>query len=203
MALNYREMVLGEEFADLIREPVTLPVNNNHVEIYAEELINNLGAQLSLYTMYIEQAARQRMALVNHNLSETAAANVEAEKVMGLLSHLERERLALMQKILPDKNDKDLSLVKCESLYSLLSPERAGRLKACRDNLSVAIKELKSILDVSAALVENGSRIIHTTIGIMTSVVGRTNTEKMNTYTSKGSVRMGKLQVRNLINRSV
>lgn len=203
MALNYREMVLGEEFADLIREPVSIPLTKVDYESHGEELIENLNAQLALYTLYLDQANRQRMSLVNHNLSETSAANVEAEKLIGLLSQLEKVRLIITRKLVPDKNDKDLSLVKCETLYPLLSMDNAARLKACRDALVIATKELKSVLDVSNSLAENGSRIIHTTIGIMTSVVGRTNIDKISTYTSKGSIRMGKLQIRNLINRSV
>jgi hypothetical protein len=60
------------------------------------------------------------------------------------------------------------------------------------------------VLAVNRALVENGSRIIHTTVGIMTSVVGRGKADKQNqTYTKKGAVSVGKVQVRNLINRSV
>ena len=58
-------------------------------------------------------------------------------------------------------------------------------------------------MNINAALVENGSRIIHTTIGIITSVVGRGKNEKLSTYTKKGAVNLGKVQIRNLINRSV
>ena len=57
---------------------------------------------------------------------------------------------------------------------------------------------------MNQALVENGSRIIHTTIGILTSVVGRGKSDKMSaTYTKKGAANVGKVQIRNLINRSV
>jgi hypothetical protein len=37
----------------------------------------------------------------------------------------------------------------------------------------------------------------------MTSVAGRSKTDKMNTYTAKGNVNVGKTQLRNLVNRSV
>jgi hypothetical protein len=58
-------------------------------------------------------------------------------------------------------------------------------------------------LSVNQSLIENGSKIIHTTIGILTSVAGRTRADRMGVYTAKGGVTYGKVQIRNLVNRSV
>jgi hypothetical protein len=203
MAPNYKELVLGEEFADLIREPSVQVGPKIDIEAHAVALIHNLNIQLKLYGAYVEQAERQRMALVNHKLAENAEVNVASERLIGYLADLERDRIAITQKMLPGKSAKELSVVKCEALYPLLGAENAKALKECRDALIKVTGTLRSLLNINTALVENGSRVIHTTIGIMTSVVGRTAGEKMNTYTSKGSVRVGKLQVRNLFNRSI
>lgn len=225
MGFNYKELVLGEEFADLLRAPATNAEPSVDMEALGESLIINLHKQLDLYTVYLQQAERQRLALVNRKLEENYQANVESEKLIGCLSTLETERIALTGKILgPAKSapvakplaagaagrageavetDKGGFQAKCETIYPLLSPARAERLKACRDSLVKATGDLKQVLTINMALAENGSRMIHTTIGIMTSVVGRKQYEKLNTYTSKGSVRMGKMQIRNLINRSV
>jgi hypothetical protein len=216
MGFNYKELVLGEEFADLLRAPATNAEPSVDMEALGESLIANLNKQLDLYTAYLAQAERQRLSLVNRKLDENYQANVESEKLIGSLSTLEVERIAITEKILgPVKGvpagkpqsavdtDKGGFQAKCETLYPLLSPARAERLKACRDALVKATGELKRILTINMALAENGSRIIHTTIGILTSVVGRKQYEKLNTYTSKGNVRMGKMQIRNLINRSV
>jgi hypothetical protein len=201
MGFNYKELVLGEEFADLLREPSAHVEPAVDLEALGESLIGNLNTQLSLYTNYLEQANRQRLALANRKLAENTDANVESERLIGSLYVLEQERVAITGKILG--NAKAASLAKCEVIYPLLSQARAERLRVCRDGLVKATGELKRVLSINLAMVENGSRIVHATVGIMTSVVGRKQNEKMNTYTAKGNVRVGKLQIRNLINRSV
>ena len=147
------------------------------------------------------------MALVNRQLAQNTDANVESERLIGALNVLEEERIAITKKIFGTGKSRESEKVafaaKCDTIYPLLSPARAERLKTCRDALVKATGDLKHVLGINMALVENGSRIIHTTVGIMTSVVGRKANEKMNTYTSKGSVRVGKVQIRNLVNRSV
>ncbi len=238
MAFNYKELVLGQEYMDLIQDtvvPVEVQVDRSGL---GEELIKNLETQLDLYSNYLEQANRQRLALVNRNLAANTDANVESEKLINSLANLESDRIIITEKILgiePKTNAKKLSkseignrgpknispenlpiyggntieeiksigIVKCEDLYPLLSESQALRLKTCRNFLVKATTELKQVLNINIALVENGSRIISTTVGIMTSVVGRKKSEKMNTYTAKGNVHLGKIQIRNLINRSV
>ena len=205
MSFKYKELVLGREFADLLQDPATTPAPVEDPAALGEALILNLNSQLALYDAYLIQANRQRLALVNRKLTENSDANVESERLIGSLFVLEEGRILLTEKLLGTKKSpgKDSLQVKCEDIYPLLHPDQAERLRACREALLKSTGELKNILCVNMALVENGSRIIHTTVGIMTSVVGRKHNEKMNTYTSKGSVRLGKVQVRNLINRSV
>ena len=204
MDFKYKEKLLGDEFADLLREPALQGRSAEDMEARGEELIVNLNAQLALYVDYLAQANRQRLALVNRQLEANTDANVESERLIGSLNILEEERVRITVKILGSAHSVPGALqAKCEAIYPLLSPARAGRLKACRDALVKATGEVKHVLGINMALVENGSRIIHTTVGIMTSVVGRTQSEKMNTYTAGGSVRVGKVQIRNLFNRSV
>jgi FlgN protein len=210
MSFKYKELVLGEEYADLLSDLPATQVHAEDIEARGEELIQNLNAQLTLYRDYLEQANRQRMALVNRKLDENSHANVESERLIGSLNILEEKRIQITLKILGMVNPGTASKpndfaqkAKCENIYPLLSPVNAARLKTCRDALVKATAEVKYVLGINMALVENGSRIIHTTVGIMTSVVGRKQNEKMNTYTARGSVRIGKIQVRNLINRSV
>lgn len=204
MSFKYKELVLGREFADLLQESVVKPTPGEDPAVLGEELIVNLNAQLALYDAYLLQANRQRMALVNRKLVENSEANVESERLIGSLFVLEEARVLITEKLLGvTKGRADSFQAKCEDIYPLLRPDQAERLRACREALLKSTGELKSVLCINMALVENGSRIIHTTVGIMTSVVGRKQNEKMNTYSSKGLVRIGKVQVRNLINRSV
>ncbi len=204
MGIAYRELLLGEEFADLLEEPAAplpAPVDTNAL---CEILIANMGSQLALYSAYLDQAGRQRLALVNRRLVENHDVNHESDKLVNSLAALEEERVAVTVKLVGPRRLGDASTpIKCEAIYPLVSPDRAERLKACRDGLLAAVGELKRALAVNMALVENGSKIVHATIGIMTSVAGRSKSEKLNTYTAKGNVHIGKMQIRNLVNRSV
>lgn len=206
MPSEYRELVLGEEFMDLLREPESIPAAPSvDAESLGVSLEDNLLAQLALYRDYLETANRQKLAMVNRSLEEGRGANAESERLLGSLAALETERLSIIGKIasaipgLP----REAAEVKCEHLYPAFSPALALRIKGVRASLLKAVEDLKRSMAVNRALVENGSRIIHTTIGIMTSVVGRNQNERMSTYTRKGAVNVGKVQVRNLINRSV
>lgn len=207
MASEFRELVLGEEFMDLLREPENAAVAETvDVEALGESLEANLKAQLSLYRDYVETAQRQKLAMVNGKADENNAINAESEHLLATLGALEADRVGLVEKILATRPGlvADAARVKCELLYPFFSPALALRVKAVRAGLLKAVEELKRVMAVNQALVENGTRIIHTTIGIMTSVVGRGKQEKMaSTYTKKGAINVGKVQVRNLINRSV
>lgn len=207
MASEFRELVLGEEFMDLLREPQIAAVAETvDVEALGESLEANLKAQLSLYRDYVETAQRQKLAMVNGKADENNAINAESEHLLATLGALEADRVGLVEKILATRPGlvADAARVKCELLYPFFSPALALRIKAVRAGLLKTVEELKRVMAVNQALVENGTRIIHTTIGIMTSVVGRGKQEKMaSTYTKKGAINVGKVQVRNLINRSV
>lgn len=205
MASEFRELVLGEEFMDLLRDPVALPAEDVDVESLGESLEANLRDQLSLYRGYVDAANRQKLAMVNGRLAENNALNTESELILSRLASLEAARTDLVGKIISSRSGQVQSAaqIKCEVLYPLFSPELARRIKAARTSLLLTVEELKRVMTVNRALVENGSRIIHTTIGIMTSVVGRGKTERMSTYTKKGAINVGKVQVRNLFNRSI
>jgi hypothetical protein len=206
MGSEYRQLILGEDFADLLNDAAPMAVAAAEVDRDAlcEKLIANLKSQLDLYVSYQDQAKRQRLALVNRRLSDNLDVNHEVDKLLNSLAGLEDERIELTVGIIGPRKAGDASTpVKCEAIYPLVRAELAASLKACRDQLLAAVGELKRSLAVNQALVENGSKIIHTTIGILTSVVGRSKTERMNTYTAKGNVNVGKVQIRNLVNRSV
>lgn len=193
MAALTRQAILGDEFADLFADAAApAPAAAVDMDSVCDKLTANLGKQLELYVAYKALAERQRMALINRRLSENVDVNSEVDKLLNSLGGLEEERIELTG-----------PAVKCESLYPLVSADRAAKLKACRDDLVEAMGELKRVLDINQSLVENGSKIIHTTIGILTSVAGRSKTDRMNTYTAKGKVQFGKVQIRNLVNRSV
>lgn len=206
MASEYRELVLGEDFMDLLREPEAPAAEPVDAEALGESLEANLHAQLSLYRDYVEVATRQKLAMVNGNLSESNGINAESERLLAALGALEADRTGLVGKILAARPgiSEDAARVKCELLYPCFSPALALRIKGARSSLLKIVEDLKRVMSVNQALVENGSRILHTTIGIMTSVVGRGKQDKMSqTYTKQGAINLGKVQVRNLINRSV
>lgn len=204
MGSEYRELVLGTEFMDLLKEPETsLPYVD--IDALGEELVRNLEAQTRVYGAYLAAAEKQKLALVNNRLEDSQDVNVESERVLAQLSGLETERLGIAERILAARPDlaPAAAQLRCEVLYSCLDPLVARRLQEARASLRKGIDALQRTLAVNSALVENGTRIIHTTIGIITSVVGRSRTDNMNTYTKKGAVNVTKVQVRNLINRSV
>jgi hypothetical protein len=208
MGTEKRATLGREDFADLLGEtatgsPVTV-MESIDTQSLCETLIENLDAQNEVYMAYLEQANRQRLALVNRRLADSMDVNEETDRLLNSLAGLERERIAVTAKILgPRLAGAASTPAKCEAIFPVVAPEQAARLKDSRDVLIASVAELKRVLAVNMAMVDNGSRIIHTTIGIMTSVAGRSKTDKMNTYTSKGNVNMGKTQLRNLVNRSV
>jgi hypothetical protein len=205
MGAATRQSIKREDFADLLDEQpapvVSVPVD---AESLCEILIANLAAQEGLYAAYLDQANRQRMALVNRQLAENQDVNHESDLLLNSLAVLEEERMAVTAKILgPRLMGAASTPAKCEAIYPLVSAGKAARLKERRDALVAAVGELKHVLAINKSLVDNGSKIIHTTIAIMTSVAGRGKMEKMNTYTANGYVNVGKMQLRNLVNRSV
>jgi hypothetical protein len=130
--------------------------------------------------------------------------NDQIDMLLASLAGLEADRTAVTAGILgPRLAGAASTPAKCEAIFPLVSAGQAARLKDCRDSLVASMADLKRVLATNSALVENGSRIVHATLGIMTSVAGRTKIEKMNTYTAKGNVHLGKMQLRNLVNRSV
>ncbi len=205
MADLTRQAVLGEEFADLFAESVpAIAIGAIDRETLCARLTENMGSQLGLYRTYRGLAERQRLALVNRRLSENLDANSEIDKLLNALAVLEAERIDLTESILGLRMAGDASTpAKCEAIYPLVSAGAAALLKETRDALVEAVGELRRILGVNQALIENGSKIIHTTIGILTSVAGRTKADRMGVYTAKGGVNYGKVQIRNLVNRSV
>jgi hypothetical protein len=206
MGSQFKDLVLGAEFEDLFKGPAQPAPKTEDISALGEELVLNLTEQLALYESYVATAEEHRLALINKNVEGSHKANTISERLLTSLGTLEMARLVIMERFtdaFPGKKNDELHLIKCESLYALLSPDLAERLKTRRDALLKIVGQLRSVLAVNAALAENGSRIIQTTIGIMTSVVGRSRTERMNTYGANGSMRVAKVQVRNLINRSV
>lgn len=203
MAVPSRQAVLGDEFSDLFAEAGESRTAPDR-EALCARLTANLGTQLGLYRNYRAQAERQRRALVNRRLSENQDANAEIDKLLNSLGALEEERLSLTRALLgPERAGTASASAKCEAIYPLVSAAAAARLKECRDALFAAVGELRAVLAVNQALIENGSTIIRATIGILTSVAGRSKADRMGTYTAKGGVNYGRLQIRNLVNRSV
>ncbi len=208
MGMQKRATLGREDFADLLGEtamgaPIAAEASID-TQSLCETLIANLDSQNETYMAYLELANRQRHALVNRRLADSLDVNEETDRLLNSLAGLERERIAVTAKILgPRLAGAASTPAKCEAIFPVVAPDQAARLKDSRDILIASVAELKRVLAVNMALVDNGSRIIHTTIGIMTSVAGRSKTDKMNTYTAKGNVNLGKTQLRNLVNRSV
>lgn len=199
-----RQAILGDEFEDLFAEPApAAPAPAADRDAMCDRLIANLRAQLALYSEYRAHAERQRLALVNRRLAENIDVNALVDSLLTKLSGLEEERLRLTDSILGPRAGAASTPAKCEAIYPLVSTGCAARLKECRDALVEAVGELRQVLSVNQALVENGSKIIHTTIGILTSVAGRSKADRMGLYTAKGAVNYGRVQIRNLVNRSV
>ncbi|MEO6094851.1 MAG: flagellar protein FlgN [Fibrobacteria bacterium] len=206
MGAEFRQQILREDFADIFEDvaPTPAPAVLTAVGPLCETLIANLAAQQELYAAYLHLANRQRIALINRNIAENQDVNGETDVLVTALAELEAERATVTAGILgPRLAGSAATPAKCETIFPLVSVDQAARLKDCRDSLMASVAELKRALAINSALVENGSRIVRATIGIMTSVAGRSKVDKMNTYTAKGNVNVGKLQLRNLVNRSV
>lgn len=212
MAATTRQAIL-EEFPDLFAEGApAAEAPQADREALCVRLIENLRSQLGMYAAYRGMAERQRTALINRHLPDNLLVNGEIEKLLHKLAGLEEERLGITTAILGARKAGDASTpaaapaaspVKCEAIYPLVSPQSAARLKECRDALVASVGALRQTLIVNQALIENGSKIIHTTIGILTSVAGRSKADSMGLYTAKGGVNYGRVQIRNLVNRSV
>ncbi|MBW8887003.1 MAG: flagellar protein FlgN [Fibrobacteres bacterium] len=208
MATMTRQAIL-EEFPDLFAEGTTAAdAPKTDREALCVRLIDNLKSQLGLYAAYRGMAERQRTALINRHLADNLQVNGEIEKLLHNLAGLEEDRVGITSAILGSRKAGDASTpahapAKCEAIYPLVSHQNAARLKECRDALMGAMAALRQTLIVNQALIENGSKIIHTTIGILTSVAGRSKADSMGLYTAKGGVNYARVQIRNLVNRSV
>src|SRR5437870_4799359 len=119
MGSEFREMVLGSEFSDLLDEPKSPTAPAANIDALVEVLIENLDAQRAVYVEYLAAAERQKMALVNHRLPEVQAANSDGEKAISDLGTLESERLAIAERIVAARRDiaPAAAQLRCEILY--------------------------------------------------------------------------------------
>ncbi len=176
-------------------------------EMLGEELTLNFKAQYAGYEHYLSLAEKQRLVLINRQLVGNEELNLQSEEIVQYLFDLELRRIDLTERLLVFHPDPQMGLennsIRCEQIYPCLYPQEAAKLKHWRDALVEKLKILRFVLDTNAALAENGQKIIHTTIGILTSVVNRKHTDRFQVYGRQGQVHQDRSQVRNLINRMV
>jgi hypothetical protein len=92
--------------------------------------------------------------------------------------------------------------IKLDEVLPLLPEALRQNIEAPRAQLKSMIPEVQRKLRINAALAENGSKVVHATMGIITSIVGRQGPDRHQIYGAKGTTRFGRTQVRSLMNRS-
>ena len=91
----------------------------------------------------------------------------------------------------------------CDQLLPHLPNRMAEGLNEVRIKLRERLTKLRQDFAINEALALNGRKIIHATLGILTSVVGRKGADKHQVYGPQGKANYGRTQVRSLINRQV
>ncbi len=157
---------------------------------------------------------RQRQALMQSHLTELEVINAEADQALAELDLLNfsrkdlTDRLALACKIsalpkIPGKGPgSDVSEIKLEDLLPYLPDDAKFAVQTQRQRLKSNLPEMQRQWAINSALAANGSRIVHTTLSILTSVVGREGPDRHQVYGAKGKTHYARAQVRSLLNRS-
>lgn len=166
----------------------------------AEDLRRNLEEQKEALDAYLDLCGRQRQALLKNDMLENQALNGEAETASFALARLEEERHLLVER-LADLHGVTLP-ARCLDLVPFLPPPEAEAVSRLRHELQGRMEKLKEALFLNLALVQNGRKVIHTTIGIVTSVVGRGAADRLSGYGPQGALRRESPQVRALFQRS-
>lgn len=178
------------------------------------EILARMIEKQELLSLALE---RQRHALVQGHSEQIEAANLECEGHCAELERLEHERESLTARL--DRMGRGLPTtprvnawstdaewrslpIKLDEVLPLLPEAVRQAIEAPRARLKSMIPEVQRKLRINAALAENGSKVVHATMGIITSIVGRQGPDRHQIYGAKGTTRFGRTQVRSLMNRS-
>lgn len=157
---------------------------------------------------------RQRQALMQSRLTELEIINAEADQALAELDLVNASRKDLAHRLAQAceslafrKSDgKGQGLepgeIKLEDLLPYLPEEARAKVQTQRQRLKSSLPEMQRQWAINSALAANGSRIVHTTLSIMTSVIGREGPDRHQVYGAKGKTQYARTQVRSLLNRS-
>jgi FlgN protein len=187
--------------------------------------MQSIGLHLAeiLSGMIVKQEAlslaldRQRHALVQGHIEQIEAANLECEGLCAELERFENERESLTARL--DRMGRGLPAtprvnawsteaelkglpVRLDEVLPHLPENVRAAIEDPRKRLKGMIPEVQRKLRINAALAQNGSKVVHATLGIITSIVGRQGPDRHQIYGAKGTTRFGRTQVRSLLNRS-
>jgi FlgN protein len=159
---------------------------------------------------------RQRNALIQGKLEAIDAANVDAETLLSDMERidLERESLAVrISKVVRGDNcstksnpwsmEAETDSVKLDDLLPYFNEDVRQEIESPRQALKQLIPLTRRKLSANSALALNGSKIVHATLGILTTIVGREGPDKHQIYGAQGKTHYGRTQVRSLWNRKV
>lgn len=195
-------------------------VSDDRIRVAGEHLVSLMDALIEGHQALVPLIKAQRQALVQNRIADLAAANEELDAALAELERLETDRQALASKIhrlgeiegrsagvslrvspWAPEAEWDQPAVKLEDLMEFLPPVLGAELQGRKKRLTGELLRLKSELGVNTALAENGTRVVHATLGILTSVVGRTGPDRHQIYGSKGKAQYARTQIRSLMNR--
>ncbi len=175
-----------------------------------------LNALLQKQALLDSALDKQRQALIQGKLEAIEESNAEVDAVMADIERidLERDSLAMRiariargetepQRVNPWSLEAEFapSTVKLDDLLECFPNEVCDSIEESRQRLKAMIPVTRHKLRINHALAQNGSKIVHATLGIMTTIIGREGPDKHQTYGSKGTTQYGRTQVRSLLNR--
>jgi hypothetical protein len=195
-----------------------LPEPREDLRHAGEQLIAQLAAMGECYTVLVGLVEKQRKALIHNRMENLDAINSDIELAYAELEKIEMDRYNLVQNLSkicnhptksnanrlwsPDLEEDEIP-VKLEELLPYFPVAITQGLELQRSRLKAQLPLLKRELSINAALAENGSRIVHATLSMLTSVVGREGPDRHQVYNARGAVQFGRQQVRCLLNRKI
>lgn len=191
---------------------------NEMILQWGARLVDLLEQLFERYGAVAETAKRQRSALIRGKQDEIESVNQEAESLSSEISFIEVERAQLAARLYALVQGRDIhpresfsyesdaqwdAPVKAETLMPFLPSAVAKAMMDVRIRLRERLMDLRKEFAVNATLAENGRRIVHASMSLITSVIGREGPDKHQFYGQKGKAQFARTQVRSILNKKV
>lgn len=163
-------------------------------------LFKIVGQLVDQYKIYLDLADRQRMAIVNNEIEDLNATNIELDQFGQSIVEIEDRRHFILGEI------SELLGVEVTNIHELAHHYHGDIIESLTSKvaeLKLLLKEVRLKNLTNHKLVQNSREFIRSSIGIISGYTKQSKANQFQTYGNNGSMGNKVQQTRLLINRSI